>query len=53
MAEVNEILSSEKKPVLPPIKINEDVHLPYGFGFDDVIQAKMDEFEVKKNFKSE
>ena len=52
MAEVNEILKSEKKPLIPPIKINEDVNLPYGFGFDDVIQEKIEKLD-SKNFKSE
>ena len=53
MAEVNEILKSEKKPLIPPIKINEEVHMPYGFGFDEVIQENIEKQEQYRNFRAE
>lgn len=45
---VIEILKSEKKAQIPPIKIESEFSLPYGFGFDHIIKEKIDSINDQK-----
>ena len=45
---VIEILKSEKKSKFPPIKVEPEFNLPYGFGFDHIIKEKIDSINEQK-----
>lgn len=45
---VKELLKSEKGQLFPPVTVDGDLNLPYGFGFDKVIKEKKDRVNEKR-----
>lgn len=45
---VADILKSEKGQRYPPVQIDDDLNMPYGFGFDGIIKDKKDQANEKK-----
>ena len=48
VSRAKDILKSEKTPALPTVSIDEDLNLPYDFGYDKVIKEKKDKVNEKK-----